>query len=51
MSKNQKTKKTTKRLYTPTTNMEVDNPLFVEDSSLPRGHAIHFNHVMCENRV
>ena len=25
--------------------MEVENPLFVEESSLPRGHAIHF-HVM-----
>ena len=25
------------------TNMEVENPLFVKESSLPRDHAIHFH--------
>ena len=28
--------------------MEVEHPLFVEESALPRGHAIHF-HVMCSS--
>ena len=31
------------RVHSDALNMEVENALFVKESGLPRGHAIHFH--------